>query len=292
MTTQSITSITDGQRKQYKRFVEDAADKALAEVGLDKDGIQKLIEKGDEFQSRIVEAVRELSVNDEFADEEVESNYEYPGVYKVRAVAEQVATLREVFPELKDATFDESIAARPLPPNAEGWFAIPRWEKLASVYGEAVDKMLATMRSERRRFQNYCEDRTGEEYLRQHAKTVKAFQKLIDEQKGHDILIVPCQFGLRHRGRSVRRAHEVMNAAEFGLGAFAVGCMLLTHPERLQAYENLFVDCAGDEYSPAADGDFSHAPLFRFDDDGVEFDTQWFDDANESYGSASAFLSQ
>ena len=51
MTTQSITSITDGQRKQYRRFVEDAADKVLAEARIDKDGLQKLIENGDEFQS-------------------------------------------------------------------------------------------------------------------------------------------------------------------------------------------------------------------------------------------------
>lgn len=49
MTT--ITSITSGQKKQYLRFVEDAAERALGEVGLDKDGIQKLIEHGDEFQA-------------------------------------------------------------------------------------------------------------------------------------------------------------------------------------------------------------------------------------------------
>ncbi len=43
---------------------------------------------------------------------------------------------------------------------------------------------------------------------------------------------------------------------------------------------------------PDADGDFSNAPIFNFDDDGVKFDTKWFDDANENYGSASAFLSK
>ncbi len=72
MTTQSITSITDGQRKQYKRFVEDAADKALAEAGLDKDGIQNLIENGDEFQARIITGIKDLSVSNQFAGEEVE----------------------------------------------------------------------------------------------------------------------------------------------------------------------------------------------------------------------------
>ena len=63
MTTQSITSITDGQKKQYLRFVEDAVEKPLKEVGLDKAGIQKLIENGDEFQSRIMTSIRDLSVS-------------------------------------------------------------------------------------------------------------------------------------------------------------------------------------------------------------------------------------
>jgi hypothetical protein len=116
------------------------------------------------------------------------------------------------------------------------------------------------------------------------------FQTLGDEQKDHDILVVAAQFGLRHRGRSVRRAREVMQPNEFGLGAFAVGIMLLTHPERLMHYDDLYVDCAGDEYAPEADGGFSSAPFFDFDDGRVEFHAYWFAHAYDSYGSSSAFL--
>ena len=57
----SITNITNGQKKQYLRFVEDAAERALTEVGLDKDGIQKLIENGDEFQADIVASIGKRS---------------------------------------------------------------------------------------------------------------------------------------------------------------------------------------------------------------------------------------
>jgi hypothetical protein len=42
--------------------------------------------------------------------------------------------------------------------------------------------------------------------------------------------------------------------------------------------------------SPEADGDFSNAPIFNFDDDRVKFNANWFDNANDNYGSASAFL--
>ena len=44
--------------------------------------------------------------------------------------------------------------------------------------------------------------------------------------------------------------------------------------------------------SPEADGDFSNAPIFNFDDDRVKFNANWFDNANDNYGSASAFLSK
>jgi len=68
--------------------------------------------------------------------------------------------------------------------------------------------------------------------------------------------------------------------------------MLLSHPERLSSYTDLWIDCAGDEYAPGADGVFSDAPLFYFDGGRVRFDAYWFDSANDYYGSASAFLPQ
>ncbi len=291
MTTQSITSITDGQRKQYRRFVEDAGDKALAEVQLDKDGLQNLIENGDEFQSRIMTAVRELSMSNQFADEEISSSYTYPRGYELKGITEQVAILKWFFPELKDATFDESVAVRSLPLNAEGWFAIPRWEKLGSSYNKAVCRLFGAFQS---KLYNNHDFEIGPEYLRQHQKTVKAFQKLGEEQKGHDILIVPCQFGLQYRGLSVRRAREFMNSQEFGLGAFPVGIMLLTHPRRLivdSFGEDLLIRCAGDEFSPRANGVFSKAPLFLFCNNKIVFSSCWLADFVDRFGSVSAFLS-
>jgi hypothetical protein len=284
-----ITTVTDGQKKQVKRFAEDAVDRAIAEGLLDKDGIQKLIENGDEFQAHIIAGIKDLSVSNQFADEEVESSYAYPKGYKVKGITEQTNILRQLFPGIGFA--DEKLVEQPLPPNAEGLFAIPKWQTIAPTYGEAVEKVLAMIGS-KRAFHNYRKGQTGPEYLRQHAKTVKMFQKLGDEQKDHDILVVPCQFGLRHKGRSVRRAREVFMANEFGLGAFAIGIMLLTHPEREVQLEQLHVDCAGDEYSPGAGGRFENAPYFRFGDGEVVFGTLWFGNARVGCGSASAFLSQ
>ena len=49
--------ITSDQQKQFKRFVEDASDRALKEVDPDKDGLQRLFEKGGEFQTYIVAGI-------------------------------------------------------------------------------------------------------------------------------------------------------------------------------------------------------------------------------------------
>jgi len=285
-----ITGITDGQKKQVKRFSEDAIDRAIADGLLgDKDGTQKLIENGDEFQARIITAIRELSVSNQFADEEVSSSYTYPKGYKVKGITEQTNILRQLFPGIGFA--DEKIAEQTLPSNAEGWFAIPKWETLAPTYGEAVEKVLAMIAS-KRKFYNYRDGHLGAEYLRQHVKTVKMFQKLGDEQKDFDILVVPAQFGLRHKGRSVRRGREVFIVNEFGLGAFAIGIMLLTHPEREIQWEQLHIDCAGDEYAPDGDGEFVHAPDFGWSDGGLSFGTHWTGNVHGQFGSASGFLPQ
>ena len=288
MTTQSITS---GQTKQYKRFVEDAADKALAEVGLDKDRLQKLIENGDEFQARIIAGIRELSVSNQFADEEVESSYGYLSGYKPKGITEQTNILRQLFPGIGFA--NEKLAEQPLPPNAKGWFAIPKWQSVAKTYNEAVQKVLDLIKKQRKgMFYNWREGKLGEKYFRQHERTAKKLETLAEQQKDYDILVVATQFGLRHRGRSVRRAREVFTANEFGLGAFEIGCMLLTHPERLQHYDDLWIDCAGNEYAPDADGAFSYALCFFFSAGGVRFGTCWFGSAGGYYGSASGFLPQ
>jgi hypothetical protein len=47
-----------------------------------------------------------------------------------------------------------------------------------------------------------------------------------------------------------------------------------------------------EDNNPDADGDFSNAPIFNFNDGKVKFNANWYDNANENYGSASAFLSK
>lgn len=296
MSTITQRVATPGQLKQISRFGSDAIDKILAELGLDNPGAQRVIEHGDEFTEAVrvaaLASLKDLSVSDKFKNEEVASKYGYlSGYKKPKGITEQTNTLRQLFPGVGFA--DEKLAEREVPVNAEGWFAIPRWQTIAPTYGEAVQKVLDVLKKQRNgAFYNYRENQLGPDQLRQSTRTEKVFQTLGDEQTGYDILVVAGQFGIRHRGRSVRRAREVFTSNEFGLGAFAVAIMLLTHADRLKHYDDLWIDCAGDEFAPDAGGVFSHAPYFGFLVDRVKFDAFWTDCADGHCGSASAFLPQ
>ena len=52
-----------------------------------------------------------------------------------------------------------------VPANAEGWFAIPKWQTFTPTYGEAVEKVLAKV-NETRTFKNWREGGLGPDHLK------------------------------------------------------------------------------------------------------------------------------
>jgi len=46
----------------------------------------------------------------------------------------------------------------------------------------------------------------------------------------------------------------------------------------------------GERQIPESDVRFDNAPYWNFNDGDVKFDTNWVSNANDNYGSASAFL--
>lgn len=227
-----------------------------------------------------------------YASEEVQSDYGYSSGYtKPKPVHQQIKIIHELFCTIKWGYFRPNEDLINLPDGAEGLFAIPRWEKVAPTYGEAVEKVLDMINEIRNgEFRNYRRGRLNSRQFRQSKKSVMIFQKLGHQQEEYDILVAPAQFGIRHRGRSIRRAREIMGTDECGLDAFAVGIMLLTHPERVMCYEDLWIDCPGDEFAPTVNGGFSESSFFRFGGNGIRFGTSGMTSALSFYGSASIFL--
>lgn len=284
---------TGDQNEQLQEFLKNAAHEAyLAAVEeLDRQSVQAVLESERKVRFEIVQAVKEVvhrhRISSKFEDEEVRSNRSYPATYRVRPVEAQVTALRTAFSEL--GACNEKLGRRELPEGPEAWFALPRWQAVASTYNEAVEKIVAILAA-RRRFSNRIVGRLGKEYLRPIERTELAEKILAEQQPGSDILLVGAQFGLLHRGCSARRTRATLDGNEFCLGTFAVACMLLTHPERLSSGDTLMIDCGGDEYSPRADRHFDRVPLFDFDLSGVEFSIFYEDRARNLWGTPTGFL--
>lgn len=284
---------TPQQNELLKQSLGEAVDMAYktAIEQLDRQSAQIVLDSGKKVKTEVAETVVEIisrhTSSDKFKDEEVHSTRTYPPTYRVRPVEAQVSELRRLFPTLGDCF--EKIARRPIPEGAEAWFAIPRWEALAPTYNEAVEILIGVLAS-KRKFSNRILGKLGPTYLRQSERSKLAEKILADQQQGCDILVVAAQAGMLHRGCSARRTRVAMAGNEFGLGVFAFGCILLTHPERLSTGETLMIDCGGDEYSVRGDYSFDRVPLFDYDISGIEFSIFYEDRARNLWGTPTGFL--
>ncbi len=240
-----------------------------------------------------------------YASEELKSNYAYPKGYAgPKPLSTQIDVLAKIFNLSLGYTIEfveKVLPTLTLPEGAEGWFAIPSIDALAARffpeikdpaerYCRATNLILEKIGASRK-FYNYREGQLTTDRFRLSARTAHALNLLAEQQKG-DIWIVGGQFGKRHAGRSVRRAREVMSGPEFGGYTLAAGSMLLTHPERLVSYNDLWMDVPDDEFDPGSDGSFDVAPDFRFGDGRVRFAACWVGLAFEFCGSVSLFLPQ
>jgi hypothetical protein len=284
---------TDVQNAQIKEFLGEAVQAAYraAIEQLDKHSAQIVLDLTKRLKSEVADSVVEIihrhTVSNKYIDEEVGSNRVYPPTYRVRPVEAQVTELRKLFPSLGGAM--EKLGRKPLLDGAEAWFAIPRWQVLAPTYSEAVEMVLGVLAT-RRKFQNRIVGRLGANYLRQSERSKLAEKILADQQQGNDFLVFAAQNGMLHRGCSARRTRVAMAGHEFGLGVFAIACMMLTHPERLSAEDTLMIDCGGDEYSMRGDCTFDRVPLFDYDIAGIEFSIFYEDRARNLWGTPTGFL--
>lgn len=277
---------------------------AYSKAGLTEEEAQRVNDAAG-LKDLIAGFIEENRHTDKFKDEEVESSYGYLSGYKrPKGLIQQSNDLQILFPGgigmmNQDMLGKIEREKLPLPEHTDDWFAIPNWIKHPKIFGtsyaQAVQTVLDKIKETRGRFYNWREGQINDKQLRQTSRSVEFWKRLSEAQGDPDILIVAAQFGLRHRGRSVRRAREIMTgtAGEFGLGAFATGIMLLTHPERLKQLDDLWIDCAGDEFDDPGSGvRFDDVPSFFWHHDGVEFGTRWCDRADDYCGSVSGFFPQ
>ncbi len=289
---------TEEQHVRLRVALEQALAEAVPEIvqQLDRRGILRLLEDEQqltrEMSDQIGQLVRTRALRvEQFPDEEIASEKQYGAGYREKPLPGQVTLLRELFPELKEARCNEMLAHYDLPQGAEEWFAVPRWQALAPTYSEAVQRVFTVIAS-RRRFENRICEKMGPEHLRQSDRAAQAWELIGKSQEGAEILVIPAQAGMRHRGRSARRAAAMMDSNEFGLGVFAVGVLLLLHPERVCNADALMIDASGDEYSLLGNGEYTRVPLFDFGISGLEFSIFYRERARPMWSTPSGFVVQ
>lgn len=263
-----------------------------------------------------------------YQDEQVESDCKYPHLYRgLKSLGEQVEILSKKF-DLPVGYAIDWLMTLPLldEPNSfnyENWVALPSVDAVAKRHFPNIDpdwrycyavNMVCEMIGHTRNFYNYLSGKTVPSQLRQSTRTTQALN-IITKAQGHvdlssdgwcpnEILFMPVQYGLRHRGRSIRCAGEYFVGAnrqadmvrgdEFGLGIFHGGCMELCHDERFVQEEQLHTYYPGDELSPISGGIlkciFSASPVLAFEkgrlvcgyhDASIDFDC---------YGSVTGFI--
>lgn len=272
---------------------------AYNEAKLNNISAKKLIEKGDQLKKGTSYLIKELTSVEEFVDEVIKSIHRYPVEYQgPKPIKGQIIELSGIFnlePE-RALRYVENLPN--VPDEAEGWFAVPDVNAVAKKffptfsshtekYCRAVNLVHDRIKSFRLFF-NYQNVDDKSNYLKMSYRTQRYLKILADEQLS-DILVLPAQLGMLHAGKSVRRARETFAFNEFGLGAFAVGSILLTHPERITKLNELDMFCSGDEFSVNADGNFSSVPIYFFSG-RVEFDECWEGKYCSHYGSVTGFL--
>lgn len=274
-----------------------------AQLSDEPNGSAQILNMNGDFPAKLAELIQECSSTNKYADQVVNSNYTYPGEYKgPKEITEQIKALGEMFGISTTEALEYAKTLPALPEGAEGWFAIPRVEAIGAKffpaitdpverYCQAVNFVLEKL-GKSRKFHNYRAGAIDKQHLRGNSRTIAMFGEVKQQQQAGDILIIASQLGMRHRGKSVNRARETFSGNEYGLGAFAVICIALVHPERLVRTEELDMDCAGDDFAPVGDGDFSRSPILDFYDDKVKFVTKDLSDAHKYFGSASGFVPQ
>lgn len=196
----------------------------------------------------------------------------------MKTTKEQFAILRKHLPYLKFSDI----------PEGEG-YVIPKWQTISidsdtaeHGYIAAVKKVLGAIAAARPFYNYRSKEMQG---LRETAEKIAAMKDL------PNIMLLNAQMGTKYKGRSTKDVRTVLAAdGQVGLGAYEVAIILLTHPELLTKYEDLWLDCPGDEFKPSGGSEFSFAPFFIFRGGEVRFGTGWVVNASGYYGSASASL--
>jgi len=222
-----------------------------------------------------------------YADEETLSCLRYPKEFGFMGIGYQAENLQGIFPHLKG--FDPEQVVRyicnTMPKCGEAWAAIPKPDKIAENYYEAFQTVLKEI-SQRLSFSNLLEGKLEHNSLRLPSKGGTELLQMSSVLEG-DFFLIPYQFGMRHGGKSNRRARVCFTANEFGLGPYEAAILLLIYPARLNNSE-LNILCSGCDYDYDLSSEYSFCISFRYENE-LLLDCVKNDEVQYNFGAVSGF---
>lgn len=297
-------SASRGQWLQIGRFVADAL-KTIA--GVSRSFVQRFIDDPvavERFKQGAIELFKQIMHINPFADERMKGGHNYPSGWQMPSLDQQKHRLQKLFPDLDLSQVDALAAKAQVPIGFDGLAIIPKLSALgeywglayptADDYGTVVELVLGRLSAQRLTL-NYRQGQLTKDYIWLHAEVRAMVEKLEAETLG-DVLVLAVNFGQREDGEclSPRAARwEAIDLGQLPLGSAQVGCLLLVMPERLVSKNDLWVDCAGDEYDWDGIEQPVGCPYFCFDNqvkEQLKFFVRFANNAFRRYGSVVAFL--
>lgn len=219
-------------------------------------GSAERLNENPEFWQEVFNLIKKYTVVHRHIINVSKNNHIYPkGYIGPKPIEEQIEIIAEAFELDSTEAFQFAKNLPKLPQGAEGWFAFPKIDVIANkffskiknqnaLYCDAVNLVLSKIATNRNVHNGFGQP-LSQFKIRQDPYTSKSLKKMEMKQRG-DIIILAAQFGINHCGKSVYSVKNNFTEFEFGLGAFQVLCMGLTHPERYSEWNELDTSCPGD----------------------------------------------
>lgn len=293
--TNQITP-TEGQVAQVK----DLLGATIRKSGVGKDGMDLLIASGGVFQDRILLIIQDLGgiTPNPYKDEVTNRTCGYPAGWTVPDFDEQHERTAKMYPDLVlPEIADRNIV---VPGGWDGvWWFPPKIAALGRVYGiedpylagyGSAAKRVLDIIGEHRDFTNYrtqdADELTPPDYIRINELVLGRIQALESATESDFLPPMPITFGQFYGGFSPRNARETaIRRQELPFCTVYGASLLGIMPERLVAYEDLWIDVPADEYIWRRDGYWTYSLCFDFYGDALKFRARDADNALGRCGS-------
>ncbi len=213
---------------------------------------------------------------------------------RLKSVRVQARILREHFRGL-DTSFVEQLEKQiSVPECFDGLAVVPKYSVVKSTapedwpgFNRALHLLLEILKGS-----SFLKVDLGKAIGPQNLCVIGDTRRFMDElsrETPGDCLVFPVQTGRRYAGKSPLEARAEMTTQEFGLDPFIVGCLLLTHPRRLQREHYLYIDCPGAEYMLIGERKFMSVPVWRHAPGGIRLGLHLKHESSQKIGSATGF---